>query len=136
MLLSPGRDQNIVDPDPHNVYTKCKEHQMGSENNSSAAVDTLKPNYPSDAWSGDIQWMPFFTRANTNSHITKLGKNIDSKVKKSLSTTRSYNVLNNEYLKNFSAASDNTYFYFHCLCYHSFTKKKYPPHNLRVALYC
>ena len=50
-----GRDQNIVDPDPHNVYTKCKEHQMGSENNSSAAVDTLKPNYPSDAWSGDIQ---------------------------------------------------------------------------------
>ena len=55
MLLSAGRDQNIVDPDPHNVYTKCKEHQMRSENNSSAAVDTPKLNYPSDAWSGDIQ---------------------------------------------------------------------------------
>ena len=130
-----GRDQNIVDPDPHNVYTKRKEHRTASEDNISAAVNAPQPNYPSDGWSGDLKRMPFFTRAEMNYHIAKSGKNIDSSKSHSVPTSvrKATTFLNDEYLKNLSAASDNTYFYLRCQCHHSFRKND-PPHNLKVAL--
>ena len=130
-----GRDQNIVDPDPHNVYTKRKEHRTASEDNISAAVNAPQPNYPSDGWSGDLKRMPFFTRAEMNYHIAKSGKNIDSSKSHSVPTSvrKATTFLNDEYLKNLSAASDNTYFYLRCQCHHSFRKND-PPHNLKVSL--
>ena len=130
-----GRDQNIVDPDRHNVYIKRKEHQMASEDNISAAVNAPQPNYPSDGWSGDIKRMPFFMLAEMNNHIAKSGKNIDSSKSHSVPTSvrKATTFLNDEYVKNLSAASNNTYFYLRCQCHHSF-RKNYPPHNLKVAL--
>ena len=41
--------------------------------------------------------------------------------------------LDDEYLRDLTCASDDQYFYFKCLCYHSF-KKNEPPHKLQVAL--
>ena len=41
--------------------------------------------------------------------------------------------LEDEYLKDVVAASDNEYFFFQCLCHHSF-KKNEAPHKLTVAL--
>jgi len=131
-----GRDQNIVDPDPHNVYTKRKEHQTVSEDNISAVVNAPQTNYPLDGWSGDIKRMPFFMHAEMNDHITKSGKNIDLSKSHSVPTSvrKGTMFLNDEYLKNLSAASDNTYFYLRCQCHHSFRKND-PSHNLKVALY-
>ena len=105
-----GRDQNIVDPDPHNVYTKCKEHRTASEHNISAVVNAPQTNYPLGGWSGDIKQIPFFTRAKMNNHITKSGKNIDSRKSHSVLTSvqKGTTFLNDEYLKNLSAASDST----------------------------
>lgn len=50
-----GRDQNVADTDPHNVYTKHIEHRTASEDNMSAAVNAPPPNYPLDGWSGNIK---------------------------------------------------------------------------------
>ena len=79
--------------------------------------------------------MPFFTRAEMSNHIAKSGKNIDASKSHSVPTSvrKATTFLNDEYLKNLSATSDNTYFYLRCQCHHSFTKND-PPHNLKVAL--
>ena len=85
--ISELAETNIVDPDPHNVYTKRKEHRTACEDNISAAANAPQPNYPSDGWSGDIKRTSFFTRAEMNNHIAKSGKNIDSSKSHSVSTS-------------------------------------------------
>ena len=52
----------MVDPDPHNVSTKCKEHQTASEDNISAAVNALQPNYP-------FRWLVWRYKANAFFHV-------------------------------------------------------------------
>ena len=52
----------MVDPDPHNVSTKCKEHQTASEDNISAAVNAPQPNYP-------FRWLVWRYKANAFFHV-------------------------------------------------------------------
>ena len=129
--------RNIVDPDPHSIYTKRKEHQNASDGGSSKTISGSRPlpKYPSQGWSNDLKRMPFFSRAEMNSHISKSGKNVDFRNSHSVPTSvrKATTFLNDEYLKDLSAASDDNYFYFHCHCHHSFRKND-PPHNLKVAL--
>ena len=80
--------------------------------------------------------MPFFTRAEMNLHISNSGKNVDPTTKTHsvpMSVQKATTFLNDEYLKDISAASDENYFYFRSQCYHSFRKND-APHNLKVAL--
>ena len=80
--------------------------------------------------------MPFFTRAELNLHIANSGKNIDSTSKSHsvpTSVRKATTFLNDEYLKDISATSDENFFYFRSQCHHSFRKND-APHNLKVAL--
>ena len=119
------RDRNIVDPDPNSIYTKRKEHKDASDGNSSRATfdSRPQPSFPSVGWSSDIKRMPFFTRAEMNNHISKSGKNSSSSHSVPTSVRKATTFLNDEYLKDLSAASDDNYFYFWCHCHHSFRKK-------------
>lgn len=80
--------------------------------------------------------MPLFTRGEMNRHIEQSGKNLGSFSKihtVPTSPRKAKTFLEDEYLKEIQAASDDHYFYFKSLCYHSF-KKSEPPHELRTAL--
>ena len=123
-----GRDKNIVDPDPHQVYTRRKlrlEESRAQNNQQQKNDSSIK--YPSSGWSTNLQRMPLFTRAEMNLHISQSGKNIDSSsqshsVPTSLRKAKSF--LEDEYFKEIVSASDNQFFYFKCLCHHSFRKKR------------
>lgn len=80
--------------------------------------------------------MPLFTKDEMNRHIEQSGKNFNSfskihSVPTSLRKAKTF--LENEYLKEIQAASDDHCFYFKSLYYHSF-KKSEPPHELHTAL--
>lgn len=80
--------------------------------------------------------MPLFTKGEMNRHIEQSGKNFGSfskihSVPTSLRKAKTF--LENEYLKEIQAASDDHCFYFKSLYYHSF-KKSEPPHELHTAL--
>ena len=69
--------------------------------------------------------MPFFTRAEVNEHISKSGKYIDSNISTHsvpTSVRKATKFLQDEYLKEIVAASDDSYFYFKSECHHSFKK--------------
>jgi len=77
-----------------------------------------------------------FTRAEMNMRISKSGKSQDpqSEVHSVTTSMRKANTfLDDEYLKDISAAGDKVHFIFKFLCYHRF-RKSGPPHNLKVAL--
>ena len=64
------------------------------------------------------------------------GKNIGSNTSTHTvptSVRKATTFLQDEYLKEILAASDESYFYFKVQCHHSFRKND-PPHNLKVAL--
>ena len=133
--IASGRAGNIVDPDQDKIYTKRKERRKDrdQEPDSHSTVNSL---YPSDGWSTDLQRMPFFTRAEMNTHISKSGKNIDpKKTNHSVPTCikKATTFLNDEYLKEILAASDQKFFYFKARCHHSFRKND-PPHHLKSKL--
>ena len=80
--------------------------------------------------------MPFFTRAEVNEHISKSGKYNDSDISAHsvpTSVRKATTFLQDEYLKEIVAASDDSYFYFKSECHHSF-KKNDPLHNLKGTL--
>lgn len=80
--------------------------------------------------------MPFFTRAEMNTHISRSGKNIDPKTATHTVPTcirKATTFLNDEYLKEILATSDEKYFYFKARCHHSFRKND-PPHTLKLKL--
>ena len=67
-------------------------------------------------------------------HISKSGKYFDPQSKNQTVPTsmrKAKTFLDDEYLKEVLATSDEKHFYFKCLCHHNF-KKNDPPHNLRV----
>ena len=60
-------------------------------------------------------------------HVSKSGKNIDqSKQSHTVPTSmrKAKTFFEDEYLKDVVAASDSEYFFFQCLCHHSFKKMK------------
>jgi hypothetical protein len=130
--IKAGRDKNIVDPDPNKIYTRRKEKQ-----NSSQGTGEHPPiKYPTNGWSTKLERMPLFTRAEMNLHVSQSGKNIASVSKNHsvpTSMRKAKTFLEDEYLKDVLAASDNNYFYFKAFCYHSYRKND-DPHNLKLGL--
>ncbi|CAH3034496.1 unnamed protein product [Pocillopora meandrina] len=103
--VASGRDKDVVDPDKNLIYTrrKARQEQLAQK---------------------------------MDLHISKSGKNFDrNKQNHAVPTSmkKAKTFLDDEYLKDLTCASDDQYFYFKCLCYHSF-KKNEPPHKLQVAL--
>ena len=124
-----------MDPDKNLIYTRRKARQEQlAQSDAMPEESTVK--FPSAGWSTSLQRMPLFTRAEMDLHISKSGKNFDrNKQNHAVPTSmkKAKTFLDDEYLKDLTCASDDQYFYFKCLCYHSF-KKNEPPHKLQVAL--
>ena len=79
--------------------------------------------------------MPMFTRAEMNMHISKSGKSLDSQSKAHsvpTSMRKANTFLDDEYLKDISAAGNKVHFFFKCLCYHRFRKND-PPVEVEVG---
>ena len=70
-----------------------------------------------------------------NEYIARSGKNFGNKDHHSVPTTlrKAKTFLEDEYLHEILAASDQKWFYFKAKCYHSFRKND-PPHQLKLAL--
>ena len=111
-----------------NINKQHDRYQVGSLSSP--------PVYPSTGWSKDLKRMPFFTRAEINSHISHSGKNVDPSGDSPCVQTnfrKATAFLNEEYLKDILTSSDDKYFYIKSLCHHSF-KKNDPPHVLSITL--
>ena len=70
--------------------------------------------------------MPLFMKAEMDSHLSQSGKNTDQSkqshtVPASMKKAKMF--LEDKYLKDIVAASDNEYFFFQCLCLRSFQKQ-------------
>lgn len=130
-----------MDPDPNGLYTKRKQQRIGigatSTATDSSNGDANKPSvkYPSDGWSTSLEKMPMFTRAEMNEHIARSGKSISNIQHHSVPTSlrKAKTFLEDEYLREITAASDDRCFYFQAKCCHSFRKND-PPHQLKLAL--
>ena len=136
--ITTGRDQIIVDPDPNEIYTRRKQRQVPSRDllDQSSSSISIAVRYPQNGWSTSLQRMPLFSRAEMNLHIAKSGKNIDPQSQRHSVPTglrKAKTFLNDEYLKEVRASSDDSFFFFKALCYHSFRKHE-PPHKLQLAL--
>ena len=130
-----------MDPDPNDLYTKRKQQRIGigatSSVTDSSHGDASKPSvkYPTDGWSTSLEKMPMFTRAEMNEHIASSGKSISNIQHHSVPTSlrKAKTFLEDEYLREITAASDDHCFYFQAKCCHSFRKNE-PPHQLKLAL--
>ncbi|KAK3753060.1 hypothetical protein QZH41_005506 [Actinostola sp. cb2023] len=65
-----GRDKNILDPDPQQVYTRRKERLRDSSDRNPQPQNNC-PSYPSTGWSSSLRRMPIFTKAEMNIHIAQ-----------------------------------------------------------------
>lgn len=130
-----------MDPDPNGLYTKRKQQRIGIGAASSVTdgdahnKERLTVDYPTDGWSTSLEKMPMFTRAEMNEHIARSGKNISDIQNHSVPTSlkKAKTFLEDEYLREINAASDDCCFYFQAKCCHSFRKND-PPHQLKLAL--
>ena len=79
--------------------------------------------------------MPPFMRAEMNEHVANSGKQVANTKKHSIPTNlkKAKTFLQDEYLKDIEANSDQRYFYLMAKCYHSF-KKSEAPHDLLFTL--
>ncbi|CAB4013576.1 Hypothetical predicted protein, partial [Paramuricea clavata] len=79
--------------------------------------------------------MPLFTKAEMTEHISRSGKTIAGLEHHSVPTSlrKAKTFLDDEYLYEIMATSDDRYFYFRAKCYHSFRKND-PPHELKITL--
>ena len=114
-----------MDPDKNLIYTRRKARQEQlAQSDAMPEESTVK--FPSAGWSTSLQRMPLFTRAEMDLHISKSGKNFDrNKQNHAVPTSmkKAKTFLDDEYRRDLTCASDDQYFYFKCLCYHSFKKK-------------
>ena len=134
--VASGREKDVVDPDQNLIYTRRKQRQEQLQTHSDLLPKESTVKFPSTGWSTSLQRMPLFTKAEMDLHISQSGKNIDrNKQNHAVPTSmkKAKTFLEDEYLRDIVAASDNEYFFFKCLCHHSF-KKNEAPHKLQVAL--
>ena len=134
--IKSGRDKNIVDPDPNQLYTRRKLKK--SLDAPDVPVDNRTQrnvSYPTSGWGTSLEKMPLFTRAEMKEHVLRSGKNLGNKDHHSVPTTlrKAKTFLEDEYLHDIVATSDQQCFYFQAKCCHSFRKND-PPHQLKLAL--
>ena len=123
----------VVDPDPDEIYTKRKARVSNLPNGAAPVTSSVK--YPSDGWGKSLERMPSFTRAEMNQHVANSGKRVANAEYHSIPTNlrKAKTFLQDEYLKEIEANSDQRYFYLKAKCFHSF-KKSEAPHDLRFAM--
>ena len=89
------------------------QQAVNKDTNPSVSSES-PPKYPSDGWFINLTRMPFFTLSEMNEHISKSGKNINSNTSThSVTTTvrKATTFLEDEYLKEILAASDDTFLF-------------------------
>lgn len=132
-----GRDKNIVDPSPHQVYSRRKECENQQKEFRNKTGDKERVKFPDEdkAWSTSLDTMPLFTRGHMDSHIKNSGKNITGNPNHSIPTglRKAKTFLEDEYLESIKCCHDQRYFYVRAKCCHSFRKND-PPHDLKLAL--
>lgn len=131
--IKTGKDKKIVDPDPHNIYSRRKEKQTTSTDLSDDGEVSVE--FPSAGWGSSLEKMPMFTRVEMNSFVMKSGKAIANKDHHTVPTglIKARRFLDDEYLEEIECASNSKHFFFKGNCCHSFRKSE-PPHNLKICL--
>ena len=79
-----GKDKQIIDPDPHKIYSRRKQKQGTSSElvkKSTGAAD-----FPTTGWGTSLEKMPMFTRLQMNHHVLMSGKTIGNIDHHTLST--------------------------------------------------
>ena len=69
-----GKDKQIIDPDPHKIYSRRKQKQGTSSQlvkESKAAAEL-----PTTGCGASLEKIPMFTRLQMNHHVLKSGKTI------------------------------------------------------------
>ncbi|XP_073237731.1 uncharacterized protein [Porites lutea] len=128
-----GKDKQIIDPDPHKIYSRRKQKQGTSS--ELVKESTAAAEFPTTGWGTSLEKMPMFTRLQMNHHVLKSGKTIGNIDHHTVPTglVKARRFLDDEYLEDIECASDSKYFFFKGKCCHSFRKND-PPHNLKIAL--
>ena len=131
--LKTGKDKEIVDPDPHNIYSRRKEKQTTSTDLSDDGEESVE--FPSAGWGTSLEKMPMFTRVEMNGFVMKSGKAIANKDHHTVPTglLKARRFLDDECLEEIECASNSKHSFFKGKCCHSF-KKSEPPHNLKICV--
>lgn len=134
--IKSGKDKNIIDPDPNNLYSKRKQLRSAKNTSSHSTAKRHVPvKFPESMWGYSLQKMPLFTRAELNNHITRSGKKIVNKSTTSVPTSlrKAKTYLEDEYLHCIETSDDQRLFYVRATCCHSYRKND-TPYELKVAL--
>ena len=109
--------------------------RLNSKIVSYCLTDISHIKYPDNGWSTSLTKLQMFTKAEMNEHITRSGKHIANKDHHSVPTSlwKAKTFLEDEYLHEIIAASDQHGFHFKAKCCHSFRKND-PLHSLKLAL--
>ena len=75
--IKTGKGKEIVDPDPHQIYSRRKEKQTMSSDLSNDGEESVE--FPSTGWGSSLEKMPIFMRVEMNSFVMKSGKAIANK---------------------------------------------------------
>lgn len=112
--------------------------RLNSKIVSYCLTDISPVKYPDNGWSTSLTKMPMFTKAEMNEHITRSGKYIANKDHHSVPTSlrKAKTFLEDEYLHEIMAASDQHLFYFKAKCCHSFRKKWFSSLIETCLVYC
>ena len=138
--VASGKDKTVFDPDPNRLYTKRKLQKIGASSCDPVLIDNNNKHrrfvkYPEIGWNFCLKKMPMFTKAEMSEHISRSGKTIAGIEHHSVPTSlrKAKTFLDDEYLHEIMATSDDKYFYFRSKCYHSYRKND-PPHELKITL--
>ena len=138
--VASGKDKTVFDPDPNRLYTKRKLQKIGASSCDPVLIDNNNKHrrfvkYPENGWNFCLKKMPMFTKAEMSEHISRSGKTIAGIEHHSVPTSlrKAKTFLDDEYLHEIMATSDDKYFYFRSKCYHSYRKND-PPHELKITL--
>ena len=128
-----GKDKQIIDPDPHKIYSRRKQKQGTSS--ELVKESTAAAEFPTTGWGTSLEKMPMFTRLQMNHQVLKSGKTIGNIDHHTVPTglIKARRFLDDEYLEDTECATHSKYFFFKGKCCDSFRKND-APHNLKIAL--
>ena len=129
--IKTGKDKEIVDPEPHKIYSHRKEKQNTSTDHSNDSEESVE--FSSTGWESSLEKMLMFTRVEIV--VMKSGKASANKDHHTVLTSliKARRFLDDEYLKEIECASDSKHFFFKGKRCHSFRKSE-PPQNLKICL--
>lgn len=87
--IASGRDKFIVDPDPNQIYTKCKARGCSISLLGPSPQNDAPPRvkYPTNGWGKAQQELPLFTKTEMKKHVENSGKRIRNAEHHSVSTS-------------------------------------------------